>query len=157
MWLYNLGSCEVETLYTHKPKAPSKPLRYTLTTNTMQLAVLLQFAERDVYTIPELMANTQLSPQSMDPIVEILIKSKLVTKNDDGSLTLNKAFRNKKTKVNIKVPTKKEQKAETEDVHKTIAEDRKLLMQAVIVRIMKVRRATRFACASVSKQPKKRP
>eukprot|EP00038_Savillea_parva_P013983 m.9764 g.9764 ORF g.9764 m.9764 type:complete len:773 (+) comp2673_c0_seq1:137-2455(+) len=141
MWLYNLGSCEVETLYTHKPKDASKPLRYTLTCNTMQLAVLLQFADRDTYTPEELMANTQLSSESMDPVVEILIKSKLVTKNDaTGALTLNVAFRNKKTKVNIKVPTKKEQKAETEDVHKTINEDRKLLMQAVIVRIMKMRK-----------------
>lgn len=138
MWLYNLGSCEVETLYTHKPKDESKPLKYTLTTNTMQLAVLLQYAERDEITVEELIANTSLSPESMEPVVEILIKSKLVVKKDSGALALNMDFRNKKTKVTIKVPTKREQKVEAEDVHKTINEDRKLMMQAVIVRIMKV-------------------
>jgi len=140
MWLYNLGSCEVETLYTHKPKDATKPLKYTLTTNTMQLAVLLQYAERDEYTVEELIAKTSLSEESMGPVVEILIKSKLVTKKENGALALNMDFRNKKTKVTIKVPTKREQKAEAEDVHKTINEDRKLLMQAVIVRIMKMRK-----------------
>lgn len=148
MWLYNLGSCEVETLYTHKPKDTTKSLKYTLTTNTMQLAVLLQYAERDEYTVEELIANTQLSAESMEPVVEILIKSKLVNKKDNGKLALNMDFKNRKTKVTIKVATKREQKAETEEVHKTINEDRKLLMQAVIVRIMKVRCQTLWSLFS---------
>mmetsp|Transcript_21702 Transcript_21702/g.56653 ORF Transcript_21702/g.56653 Transcript_21702/m.56653 type:complete len:776 (+) Transcript_21702:89-2416(+) len=138
MWLYNLGSCEVNLTYTKNPKS-GKPQIYAITTNTMQLSVLLQYAEKDEWTVDELMANTDLNREAMDPIVEILLKSKLVQKKG-SKLTLNMGFKNKKTRVSIKVVTKREAKAENEDVHKTIQEDRKLLMQAVIVRIMKMRK-----------------
>lgn len=74
MWLYHLGNCEVETLFTTKPKDSTKPLRYTLTTNTMQLAVLLQYETGDSFTVEELTANTLMSSDSMEAVVEIMIK-----------------------------------------------------------------------------------
>ncbi len=84
-------------------------------------------------------------------MLQILLKSKLLVlgedeSGDENSLELSTVvglfhgYKNKKLRVNINIPMKTEQKQEMEMTHKHIEEDRKLLIQAAIVRIMKTRK-----------------
>ncbi|XP_070546988.1 cullin-1-like [Ptychodera flava] len=80
-------------------------------------------------------------------VIQILVKSKLLEcEEDEESISASSVvklflgYKNKKLRVNINVPMKTEQKQEQETTHKHIEEDRKLLIQAAIVRIMKMRK-----------------
>jgi len=83
----------------------------------------------------------------LDPSLGVFIKAKVLLAQPEGAKAesgttykVNMGFKTKKAKMNLNIGIKSEQKAEAEDTHKTIEEDRKLLMQSAIVRIMKSRK-----------------
>jgi len=137
-WLFNLGGGELKTHYTIDPKKKT-PLSYTLQCYTFQMAVLMQYNDAISYTEQELLANTQISESAMAPVLEILLKSKLLKKTGENYV-LNADFKNKKLRVNLKVPTKRQTDGEREEVMDTVNKDRTMVVQAVIVRIMKMRK-----------------
>lgn len=59
---------------------------------------------------------------------------------DETVVRLNTEYTNKRTKFKISVAPQKEQQHETEQTHSAVEEDRKLYLQAAIVRIMKARK-----------------
>ncbi|KAI5785046.1 Cullin [Peziza echinospora] len=141
-WLWHLCKGEMKASYCRQSKAP-----YTFQVSTYQMAILLLFNDATTITYEDIEKHTNLSKEYLDPSLGVFMKAKVLTIEPDGekpgpetSFSLNFDFKSRKIRVNLNIAVKSEQKQEIEDTHKTIEEDRKLLMQSAIVRIMKARK-----------------
>jgi cullin 1 len=112
----------------------------TFQVSTYQMAILLLFNDADVVTYDEMVESTSLAKETLDPCLGVFTKAKLVVPQPDNakpqsgtSYKFNPSFKTKKIKVNFNIGIKSEQKQEVEDTHKTIEEDRKLLMQVCLI------------------------
>jgi len=114
------------------------------------MGILLLFNDNEALEYSEIQKATKLANEILEPNLSILLKAKVLLASPDSakpapgvSFSLNYNFKNKKIKVNLNIQIKSEQKHEADDTHKTIEEDRKLLLQSAIVRIMKSRKKMR--------------
>lgn len=139
-WLWQLCKGEVKTNYVRNARMP-----YIFQVSVYQMAILLLFNEKDKNTYEEIAETTQLNAEALDPCMGVFLKAKVLTcpgnKIGPGATySLNYDFKNKKFRVNLNVGMKSETKQEEAETNKTIEEDRKLLLQSAIVRIMKARK-----------------
>ncbi|RDA82781.1 hypothetical protein CP532_0855 [Ophiocordyceps camponoti-leonardi (nom. inval.)] len=140
-WLWHLCKGEMRTSYCKSSKTP-----YTLQVSIYQMAILLLFNEKDTQTYDDVASATQLSNEVLDQALAFLLKAKvlLVSGGDrpgpGKTLSLNYDFKSKKIRVNLNIGGVKETKQEEAETNKTIEEDRKLVLQSAIVRIMKARK-----------------
>ncbi|EST06314.1 Cullin protein, neddylation domain protein [Kalmanozyma brasiliensis GHG001] len=133
-WLWQLSKNEIRANHLSQ-----KGLVFQ--TSTFQTAVLLQFNTNDSLTKTQLQQATGLNETTIKPVLAMLSKAKVLQPSSgDDAYELNPNFKSKKLRVNLNLPVKSEQKIESNDVLKTVDEDRRLLLQATIVRIMKSRK-----------------
>ena len=137
-WLWHLCKGEVRANYIKMNKVP-----YTFQVSTYQMAILLMFNNGDVVSYDEIAEATKCNKETLDPSIAIMVKAKIFLPQPEGagqesgtSYKLNHGFKNKKLKVNLNIAIKAEQKQDTEDTHKTIEEDRKMLMQVSLMIIV---------------------
>lgn len=133
--------------------------------STLQMLILLLYNHADSYSMEEIAKKTNIEMETLAQIVAVLIKSRLfydssanseenaesVSQEGDRELIerqlkpesvicLSNSYKNKKLKVNLNVPLRAEIKQEQEKTMKNIEDDRRILIQASIVRIMKTRK-----------------
>jgi cullin 1 len=140
-WLWQLSKGEIKANYTKS----AQKIPHTFQVSTYQMAILLAFNDNEKQSYQQLSEATKLNKETLDPCLGVFLKARVLTATDDKfapatTYMLNTSFRNKKLKVNLNIGIKSEKKQEVEETHKTIEEDRKMLIQSAIVRIMKSRR-----------------
>ncbi|KAI6147393.1 Cullin-domain-containing protein [Pisolithus tinctorius] len=131
-WLWNYSKNELRTNYLNQ--------KYILMTSSYQMAVLLQYNKHDTLSLDELIAATAISKDILTQVLTLLVKAKVLINEESDQYDLNPNFKSKKIRVNLNQPIKAEVKAESSEVLKTVDEDRKYVIQATIVRIMKARK-----------------
>jgi cullin 1 len=135
-WLWQLCKGEMKANYI---KVVGTKVSPTLQVSTYQMAILLLFNDNDTVTYDDIVDGTGLNKETLDPSISVFIKAKLFLTEPEGAkpesgttYKLNTGFKTKKAKMNLNIGIKSEQKQEVEDTHKTIEEDRKLLVQVCI-------------------------
>jgi len=141
-WLQHQIKGQVKTLYLKK--------RYEIQVTNYQLGVLLLFNKQERATLEDFLKATNLKDPELSRTLSSLVSSKLLLVNGDTTLgstffgnevfTVNAEFSSKRQKFKITSPLQSETHEENMETHQNIEEDRKLYLQAAIVRVMKARK-----------------
>jgi len=137
-WLHHLSNGDVKLGYL--PKA------YIVNMTTFQMALLLMFEKTDSYKLDELEKATQIAKDQFIKNVQSLLESKLLVSNNEDIcqestvISLNTKYSNKRTKFRIAGAVQRETPQEVEQTHQAVDDDRKMYLQAAIVRVMKSRK-----------------
>lgn len=135
-WMHSLCTAELKLNYLKKS--------YIVTMGSFQMAILLMFNDSETVSYKEISRHTQLSEKEMPKQIQSLVDAKLLNVegavSTESSLQLNMAYANKRTKFKITAAVQKETTQEIEQTRSAVDEDRKMYIQAAIVRIMKARK-----------------
>ncbi|KAK7881167.1 hypothetical protein WMY93_029576 [Mugilogobius chulae] len=122
-WLHYLCTGEVKMNYLSKP--------YVAMVTTYQMAVLLAFNNSLTVSYKELQDGTQMNEKELQKTIKSLLDVKMI--NHDSE----------KDKFKITTSMQKDTPQEMEQTRSAVDEDRKMYLQAAIVRIMKARKVLR--------------
>ncbi|KAF4533341.1 hypothetical protein B566_EDAN002738 [Ephemera danica] len=139
-WLHHLCHGELKLNYLKKT--------YMITMQTYQMAILLLFEKSSKLSFLDLQETLQLNADQLGKHITSLMECKLLVCDTellgpDCQLSLNMDYSNKRTKFRITAALQRESPQETEQTLSSVDEDRKLYLQAAIVRIMKSRKVLR--------------
>ncbi|TKR67535.1 hypothetical protein L596_023675 [Steinernema carpocapsae] len=143
-WLLNMSRGELQTNGFNR--------KYTLITTTAQMAVLLMYNDTLTNTYGLLRKELDMQKEILLAVLQSFVKAGLIklpegTKisgalPEETQVTLNMKFTFKKMKIDLVrlQQAKFEAKQDAEQMEKNIEADRQLVIQAAIVRIMKMRK-----------------
>ncbi|KAG9337445.1 hypothetical protein AGOR_G00143450 [Albula goreensis] len=141
-WLHYLCTGEVKMNYLSKP--------YVAVVTTYQMAVLLAFNNGQTVSYKELQDSTQMNEKELLKTIKSLLDVKMVNHDSEkedieaeSTFSLNMTFTSKRTKFKITTSMQKDTPQEMEQTRSAVDEDRKMYLQAAIVRIMKARKVLR--------------
>jgi cullin 1 len=130
----------------------SKPAQYLLQCSFYQMAILVLFNTQDNLTAEDIQTQTTLTKPILLSTLATLHKTKVLlmdtpTIMPTSKFRVNKDFKSKKIRVliNIRVPDEPQQGQTDDQTHQIVEEDRRLQIQAAIVRIMKARKQLQHA------------
>jgi cullin 3 len=136
---FNYGSCEIDFYWKRKR---------TLIGSIYQGCLLLLFNNRNSFSITELLETIGGSSNEMKRHLLGLVKAKILNKTSKGKvlmetdvLSFNENFSGNSIRVYLEVIGEKfEEKADDNALDKAVLDERKFYLDAVIVKIMKMRR-----------------
>uniref|UniRef100_A0A8B9KZ47 Cullin 2 n=1 Tax=Astyanax mexicanus TaxID=7994 RepID=A0A8B9KZ47_ASTMX len=141
-WLHYLCTGEVKMNYLSKP--------YVAMVTTYQMAVLLAFNNSETVGYKELQDSTQMSEKELQKTIKSLLDVKMINHDSqkeeieaESTFSLNMSFTSKRTKFKITTSMQRDTPQEMEQTRSAVDEDRKMYLQAAIVRIMKARKILR--------------
>ncbi|TPX64061.1 hypothetical protein SpCBS45565_g06144 [Spizellomyces sp. 'palustris'] len=131
-WMHHLARADVKINRMDK--------RYELNVSLYQLGVLLLFNVTPSLTIHDIVHQTKLNNSEVERILKIFVDINLLTVTDTQTYVVNLGFVSKRTKIKINTALQTETPQEVTAARKAVDDDRKLYLQAAIVRIMKSRK-----------------
>ncbi|XP_055644695.1 cullin-2 isoform X2 [Toxorhynchites rutilus septentrionalis] len=140
-WLHHLCHGELKIVLANNRT-------YIVTMQTYQMAILLLFETSDSMSYKELQESLQLNNDMFQKHIMSLIDSKLLLADseivdENCKIILNKEYTNRRTKFKITAALHKETPQEIVSTIISVDDDRKMYLQATIVRIMKSRKVLR--------------
>ncbi|KAJ3054970.1 Cullin-2 [Rhizophlyctis rosea] len=134
-WLYHLSRADVRLTFCDK--------RYELNVSLHQLGTLLLFNGPPTLSLKDIREATKLNDADIQRIFKTFLDIKLMSQSgtgDETQFTLNEKFTSKRIKIKVSAALQMDTPQETDATRKAIDDDRKLYIQAAIVRVMKSRK-----------------
>lgn len=142
-WRMHLGFAEIRARI-----GQNGTKRYELSVSTYQMCILMLFNDNPRLTYHDLLQKIQISEQDMKSHLIPLCQFKILAKNPQGKdfkmedfYQVNFQFHNNSVKVKVPiVHSKKAAAEEANEIQERVDDDRKHMIEAVIVKIMKTRK-----------------
>eukprot|EP01127_Copromyxa_protea_P005350 TRINITY_DN15293_c0_g1_i1.p1 TRINITY_DN15293_c0_g1~~TRINITY_DN15293_c0_g1_i1.p1 ORF type:complete len:736 (-),score=141.66 TRINITY_DN15293_c0_g1_i1:66-2273(-) len=140
-WQINMGTGELRAFFGKK--------RHELNVSTFQICILLLFNDHDSLTFAQIQSATGISSVDLYRSLWSLIvnKTRILNKeprvkkwSDDDVYSFNDKFKSNLVRIKVLPVTQSESQSEVSETQEKIDEDRKHMIEAAIVRIMKSRK-----------------